>query len=45
MKQRNKTVEVQGLKVLLVFAPKANDTIPPLVKEILMAAYARHRTA
>ena len=45
MKQMNRVVEVQGVKVMLVFAPKANDTIPPIVKDILKAAYARQQTA
>lgn len=45
MKQKNKVVDVQGMKVLLVFAPKANDAIPALVKDILKAAYARQQRA
>ena len=45
MKQKNKTLEVQGVTVLLVFAPKSNDAIPTLVKNILDAAYGRQQTA
>ena len=45
MKQNNKTVEIQGVKIVLVFAPKNNEVIPPLVKDILNAAYARQQTA
>ena len=45
MKQKNKTVEVQGVTVLLVFAPKSNEAIPTLVKDILDAAYGRQQTA
>ena len=45
MKQKNKTVEVQGVTVLLVFAPKSNEAIPTLVRDILDAAYARQQTA
>lgn len=45
MKHKDKVVEVQGVQVTLVFAPKTNDAIPPLVRDILRAAYDRQQTA
>ena len=45
MKQKNKTIDVQGVKVLLVFASESNNAVPPLVIDILKTAYVRQHTA
>ena len=36
-----KTIKIQDVTVLISFSEKSNTSVPPLIMEILKAAYAR----
>ena len=41
----DKLVEIQGVTVHLSFAPKGNEIIPSLVRDVLKAVYVRQHVS